>query len=150
MKDPVDHIARPRLPWRSYDDGSVTECGLNAEKAPTLTRDAYFQRVKDLGKQRAAMITCMTCAQTAERWGTWEDDPRTALQREIEWEQRGRWSREPRGQRLKDELVAVAELVNLHREEFDSLISAIKLRREWLEKKDNMSRARGIERRGRL
>ena len=53
-------------PWRT--DAGITECGYNAEKVPTLTRDAYFARVKSLGQQRSAMLTCMTCSQTASRW----------------------------------------------------------------------------------
>jgi len=138
MKEPVDHIERPQLTWRDRSEGSVTECGYDASKVKTLTRDEFFQRQKDLGKQRTAMLTCMTCSQTAQRWGTWEDDPRTALQREIEWENRGRWAREDRGQRLKDELLAIAALIDAHRDEFDASIDAIEQRREWLKRKAAM------------
>lgn len=88
MKDPVDHILRPRLPWRG-DEGAITECGYDASKVRTLTREEYFQRLKDLGRQRCALLTCMTCADTAGRWGTWADDPRLALEREITWERGG-------------------------------------------------------------
>lgn len=133
MKEPVDHILRPQLPWRI--GGGITECGYNSEKVSTLTRDGYFARVKDMGKQRAAMITCMTCLQTAERWSTWEDDPRAAIHRELEWEQHGRWSREDRGKRLHDELLAIADLIGNHREEFDAHIVATEQRREWVAKK---------------
>ncbi|HET8636927.1 MAG TPA: hypothetical protein VFL96_08755 [Acidobacteriaceae bacterium] len=138
MKEPVDHIERPRLPWR--DSGTVTECGYDASMVRTLTREEFFQRQKDLGKQRTAMLTCMTCSQTAERWGSWEDDPRMALQREIEWERRGRWARDNRGERLKDELLAVAALIDARREEFDAHVSAIEQRREWLKKKEALNR----------
>lgn len=140
VKEPVDHILRPRLPWRSPDEGAVTECGFDASKVKTLTRDEFAQRMKDLGRQRCAILTCMTCSETAGRWGTWDDDPRMALQREIEWEQRGRWSREDRGQRLKDELLAIADLVAAHREEFDAAVTASEQRRAWLEKKAAMER----------
>lgn len=136
MKEPVDHIARPHLPWRSEAD--MTECGYDATKVKTLTREEFFQREKDLGKQRAAMLTCMTCSDTARRWGRWGDDPRLALQREIEWE-RGHnyWARarDDRGQRLKDELLAIASLIESHRDEFDAFIAATEQRRDWLEKK---------------
>lgn len=132
MKEPVDHILRPRLPWRG-DEGAITECGYDAAKVKTLTRAEYFQRLKDYGQQRTAMCTCMTCADTARRWGSWEDDPRLALQREIQWERPGYYSRsEPRGQRLKDELLAVAALIEAHPEEFADTVRAIVARREWL------------------
>jgi hypothetical protein len=138
MKEPVDHILRPRLPWRLTDDGAITECGYDVSKVKTLTRDAFFAREKDLGAQRSAMLTCMTCSNTAKRWKTWEDDPRQALQREIEWES-GR-SRETRGERLKDELLAIASLIDAHRDEFEATISEAGKRREWLEKKAAMER----------
>lgn len=136
MKDPVDHIERPRLPWRSTE-ASVTECGLNAAKVPTITRNEYLRREKDYGRQRTAMLTCMTCCDTARRWGTWDDDPRKALQREIEWEVR--WGTE-RGVQLKDELLAIAALVEAHREEFDAHMIATDQRREWLKKKAAMEK----------
>ena len=132
MKNPVDHILRPQLPWRQ--GGDITECGYNAEKVPTLTREAYFARVKELGQQRAAMLTCMTCAQTAGRWSTWEDDPRQAMQREVEWEWQGRWYKD-RGTRLRDELLALAALAEAHRDEFDAHVAAAEERRAWLERK---------------
>jgi hypothetical protein len=133
MKEPVDHILRPRLPWRS-DEGAITECGYDASKVKTLTRAEFFQRVKDLGRQRSALLTCMTCSDTAGRWGTWEDDPRKAMEREIAWE--NGWQRRQEGtSRLRDELVAIAALIEAHREEFDATIAENVVRREWLEKK---------------
>lgn len=134
MKEPVDHIARPALPWRK-DAPAITECGYDATKVKTITRDEYRTRLKELGQQRCAMFTCMTCAQTAGRYGTWDDDPRAALHREIEWEGRGRWTRDERGQLLKDELVAIAGLIEAHRDEFEASIQATEARREWLAKK---------------
>lgn len=132
MKEPVDHILRPQLPWRR--DGGITECGYDASKVKTLTRDEYGARLKDLGQQRSAMLTCMTCGDTARRWGTWEDDPRKAVQREIEWECRWR-GRDEHGVRLRDELLAIAELIGAHREEFDAHLSATEQRRAWNERK---------------
>jgi hypothetical protein len=135
MKEPVDHIVRPSLPWRR-DDASITECGYSAVSVKAISRPEHFQRIKDYGKQRAAMLTCMTCADTAGRWGTWEDDPRLALSREITWEQGGFYqARNDRGERLKDELLAIAALVDAHRDEFDASVSEIAQRREWLAKK---------------
>lgn len=140
MKEPVDHILRPRLPWRS-DEGAITECGYDASKVKTITRGEYEQRRKNLGQQRCAMVTCMTCANTAQRWGDWNDDPRLALEREITWEKPGYYSRsESRGQRLKDELLAIASLIEAHPEEFAANVEAIQRRREWNDKKAEVKR----------
>lgn len=131
MKQPVDHILRPQLPWRT--DGGVTECGYDASQVKTLTRAEYFERLKEYGQQRASLFTCMTCADTARRWGTWEDDPRRALEREVQWE--CGWSRSDRGQQLRDELVAMASLVAEHRQEFDEHIERMQQQRAWNERK---------------
>jgi hypothetical protein len=135
VKEPVDHILRPGLPWRSVD-GAITECGYDASKVKALTRSEFFRRLKDFGRQRTAMMTCMTCADTASRWKTWDDDPRQAMDREITWERgAGYRPRTDRGELLKDELIAIAILIETHREEFASLVTATGQRREWLEKK---------------
>src|SRR5215510_8447013 len=86
MKEPVDHIVRPQLPWRTARDVAITECGYDASKVKAVTRVEYFARLKELGQQRTAILTCMTCSDTARRWGTWDDDARKALEREIDWE----------------------------------------------------------------
>lgn len=136
MKEPVDHILRARLPWRS-DEGALTECGYDASKVKTLTRAEFFQRLKDYGQQRTAVLTCMTCSDTVRRWKTWDEDPRQAMGREVEWEYGGSYwrARDDRGDRLKRELNAIAALIEAHREEFDAIIDAAKQRAEWLERK---------------
>jgi hypothetical protein len=53
MTEPVDHILRLRLPWRS-DEGGLTECGYDASKVKALTREGFFERLKDYGQQRTA------------------------------------------------------------------------------------------------
>lgn len=137
MKEPVDHILRPLLPWRLADETAITECGYDASQVKTLTRQDYFRRLQDMGSQRAALFTCMTCADTAKRWGTWDDDPRRALEREIVWEWGNGYHRagDDRGTRLRDELIAIAALIQRHRMEFEGLISEDIRRRAWLEKK---------------
>ena len=135
MKEPVDHILRPKLPWRT-DEAAITECGYNAVKVPTITREQALQRYKDYGRQRMAMMTCMTCIDTANRWGTWTDDPRKAIEREITWE--CQWRRSDHGARLRDELNAIAALIDDHPDEFERLVIDSSKRREWLEKKAAM------------
>lgn len=141
MKEPVDHILRPSLPWRR-GEGAITECGYDAAKVKTITRDEFFARLKELGQQRTALLTCMTCADTARRHSAWEDDPRQAMRREIEWETGGWYyrARTDRGERLKDELLAIATLIEAHRDEFDESIAATATRREWNERKLALAR----------
>lgn len=131
MKQPVDHILRPALPWR--DGPAVTECGLDASAVSSLSREDFIARVKEMGHQRAHLFTCMTCSQTARNYGTWADDPRKALAREIAWETvHGRYSR---GNQLLDELHAIASLIEAHPEEFAHLVAVRTGQREWNEKK---------------
>jgi hypothetical protein len=141
MKEPVDHIIRPILPWRS-SQGAITECGYDASKVKAITRAEFFQRVKDLGQQRCAMLTCMTCSDTARRYGTWEDDPRAAIGREVNWERGEFWGRgrSDRGTLLKEELLAIEALIETHRDEFEATIETNRQRREWLEKKAAMKK----------
>lgn len=144
MKDPLDHILRPRLPWRA--DTHVTECGHDAATVSILTREAFFARLKDYGQQRTALTTCMTCVHTAQRWPTWVEDPRTALMREVVWEGAayqssfGRLSPEPRGHQLRDDLLAIEILIATHVDEFRKLLSIIDARNEWRELKAHKER----------
>jgi len=134
MKEPVDHIIRPSLPWRL--DIGITECGYDASKVKAITRQEFLQRFKDLGQQRCAMLMCMTCYDTCRRWGTWEDDPRKAVEREIIWEHGGGYrARDDHGTRLRDELLAIAALIEAHRAEFETTIETNTQRREWIAKK---------------
>lgn len=140
MKEPVDHILRPSLPWRRDGEGAITECGYDASKVKTLTREAFFHRLGEYGQQRTALMTCMTCSDTARRWKTWADDPRQAMEREITWESGGFWRhRDDRGTRLKYELMAVAALVESHRDEFDAIVAANRDRQAWLDLKASRS-----------
>lgn len=129
MKEPVDHILRPRLPWRSPANPALTECGYDATKVKALTRDEFFARLKDFGQQRTALVTCMTCSSTARRWTTWEEDPRPALEREIQWE--AAWRQSDRGTRLRDELRAIASLIAAHEDEYRAILE----RQAWVDRK---------------
>ena len=124
MREPVDHIERPVLPWRSNEQ-ALTECGISAVKVKTLTRSEFQRRFKEWGERRTAITTCMTCVQTARRWTDWTTDPRQALEREIYWEGGGRWSLDKRGTLLRDELKAIATLIINHRDEFVELLHRI-------------------------
>lgn len=121
MKEPVDHIERPRLPWRA-DEPGMTECGLNATKVKTISRMDFFGRLLLYGQQRTAILTCMTCYSTANRWTSWDEDPRQAMAREVAWEGSGRYCHNERGMRLRNELRAIEQLIKKHRADFDWLL----------------------------
>jgi hypothetical protein len=145
MKEPVDHIVRPRLPWRPESDPAITECGYNAASVKALSREDYLKRVKQYGPQRTGLVTCMTCMYTASRWPTWQDDPRLAVSREVEWEA-PHWGldrkiHERRGCQLRDELLAIELLIAAHAEEFRQLLGGIDARRQWVERKSRNEKA---------
>ena len=141
MKEPVDHVLRPQLPWRT-SDAAITECGFDASKVKTITREQLHQRFRDMGRQRTVILTCMTCSETATRWAEWACDPRQAVEREIQWEQRGRWSSEDHGKRLHFELLAIAELIEAHREEFDQSVRRLHGVDSWQATKSEKQQAR--------
>lgn len=79
------------------------------------------------------------------------EDPRQALDREITWEWGGGYrARTDRGERLKDELIAIAALIEAHHDEFATIITTNQARRDWLEKKAALKRttAAGDDRHG--
>src|SRR6266566_9811225 len=111
-KKNLEHVQRPPLPWRR--EAALTECGLPVAGHPVISRDEFIAKLKEQGKQRAAMTTCMTCYDTAQRHPTWEEDPVMRLSREINWSRREGV--------LKTELLALAALVSRHRDEFTELL----------------------------
>lgn len=117
LPGPVDHIVRPPLPWRHQQ--TLTECGLTIEPGRRIiTRDELVTRVNNIGQRRAVFTTCMTCWDTAQRWATWEKDPVQAIAREA-----GPWYRNTAA--LRDELIALATLVEAHRDEFDDILAGL-------------------------
>lgn len=122
MSEPLTHVIRPTLPWRN-DATAVTECGLRADSYPSVPRDEAAARWKKLGAQRASLWFCMTCVQTAGRWPTWDEDPAGCLGREVERARYRRRPDDPDDDPFRRELVAIAQLVDLHRDDFDTLLT---------------------------
>lgn len=119
--EPLTHVLRPSLPWRPPDQ-ALTECGLRADSHPTITRNEADTRWRTLGAQRASLWFCMTCVYTARRWATWDDDPAGCIGREVEWARRRSSTAKADGDQFRRELVAIARLVELHRDDFDHLV----------------------------
>lgn len=119
----VEHVRREVPPWRSAN--AVTECGLPVGGHPVISREDFVAKVKAQGQQRAAMSTCMTCWDSARRNAAWEDNPVDSLIREAE---RHRWGGR-NGQRdvegFRNELRAIAVLIETHRDEFDGLVAGL-------------------------
>lgn len=120
MPDPLDHIARTPLPWRTADQ-ALTECGRPVtDVAAFVTREDAIARWKRDGAQRAAYTLCMTCVETTNRHGTWDDDPVGVMQREV-----AGWGRSPARDRMALELRALALLVAAHPDEWDETIAGL-------------------------
>jgi len=123
VSEPLEHVLRALSPWRS---GAETECGHDAaEFAPArlITRDQFAAKVKQQGKQRSAMTTCMTCWHTAIRHGDWAHSPSSVLAREVN---KATYRRDGEDEPLIErELRAVAALIDAHRDEFDGYLAGL-------------------------
>jgi hypothetical protein len=123
----LEHVLRAVPPWRTGP--LLTECGQLADGKPVLTRDAFIAKVKSQGKMRSSLTTCMTCWETASRHsGTWETDPLGVMAREMTrsraWPAGVRES-DPAAVRVRDELLAIEELVSRHPEEFCAILDGL-------------------------
>jgi hypothetical protein len=142
---PVDHISRSALPWRAAE---LTECGKSVAElgGRVVSRDEIRTRIQRIGQKRAAFSTCMTCAETSDRWSRFgRDDAVLAVSREARAVEhasapipglddgddvgaaRRRSARDlwRRRQLLSAELEALGALVEAHREEFDGYIAGL-------------------------
>ena len=115
--EPLRHIVRTSLPWR---EATKTICGKPiTQYAPGLVLSLGEARalVRDLGKQRAAFVLCMTCASYTDRWAEWESNPVARMEREVVGGAFG--SADPQ---IEAELRAIGLLVARHPDEFAELV----------------------------
>jgi hypothetical protein len=128
-EEPLGHVLRAALPWR--DRPPLTECGKTpGPGVPAMSLEQFAAKVKAQGKQRSALTTCMTCWETAGRHQatSWATSPVAVIAREASWArtwQPGVTRDDPVAQLFRDELLALAELVSRHREEFDAVIAGL-------------------------
>jgi hypothetical protein len=133
MNDPdLEHVLRAVPPWRTGP--LLTECGLLADGKPVLTRDAFVAKVKAQGQKRSAMTTCMTCWSTAASHpAVWDTDPVGVMYRDTgharhaaRYAAAGSADRAPAAvMRVRDEMLAIAELIGRHRDEFDAILGGL-------------------------
>jgi hypothetical protein len=127
---PMEHVRRVAPPWRPQDR---TECGLPVTGHPVITRDAFLTKVRRQGKQRAALTTCMTCWTTASRNQPWDENPAASLIREAEryswldrrYEVKAADDRKAAAAQFRNELLAIAALIEAHQDEFDALTGGL-------------------------
>ena len=111
MSEALSHIRRSPLPWR---ESELTECGRPvSEMAKVVDWQEARRLTKEYGRQRFALLFCMTCTYTTDRWPTWDSDPLERL------------SRERRGNEelVQRELRVIAALIAAHRDEFDEALA---------------------------
>lgn len=118
MAEQLDHVVRSAPPWR--EASAQTECGRPVtDVASALSRDAMIVKVRQQGKQRAAMSSCMTCWSAATRHKTWDEDPVDAIRRETQYGARTEAL-------FREELRAIAVLVAAHADEFAELLAGLR------------------------
>jgi hypothetical protein len=122
MKEELDHVLRPSLPWREMN---VTECGLDQAGRNVLSNEEFIARCKEYGQQRTAMVTCMTCLNTVQRWYRHGEGLTARVGREID-RVGGKWGLAlTDGGQLDNEFKALQLLIEAHRAEFDETVATL-------------------------
>lgn len=116
-----DHVVRATVPWRS---DQLTECGRPlSDVAAVISADELDSRITKFGEARAAFTVCTMCWPTAVGAPRWDADPVAVLDRETRRAQRAPGRREH--QQLRTELLAIAALIDAHRQEYGSTIQGL-------------------------
>jgi hypothetical protein len=114
---PLSHVLRVRPPWRSTEK---TECGRAAnDVAAVVSREEARAMVKRWGQRRAAFLLCQTCSQ-GHYPASWWAEPAGVLARDVTKS----WAAEK--SEVADELRALGQLVEAHREEFEALLTGVR------------------------
>lgn len=115
--EPVRHVDRPVPPW---EDSPVTMCGRpHADVNTVVTRAAAIKLAKKLGLQRAGFFLCNSCIDRLKyRGGVWESKP---IEVTEWWLERHRYRQTADAERAAATLLAIGQLIERHREEFEAL-----------------------------
>jgi hypothetical protein len=128
--DQRTHVLRPVPPWRG-DATPLTQCGLTpAADTPVWDIREFAGLLKRDGVQRMAILTCMSCWHRAhEHPVDWTLDPVDVIVREGQWARarvgHGICPDRPAAIRFRDELLALAELVARHGDEFEGILAGL-------------------------
>ena len=133
---PMEHVQRPQPPWRAAR--LLTECGRPTDGMTVISREQLITKVKRQGQKRAAFTTCMVCWDKCRTNHAWDVDPVGCLMREAaryEWISRrvayGNYDagdpgeKAPSAVRFRNELLAIAALIEAHQDEFDDLCEGL-------------------------
>jgi hypothetical protein len=120
---PVRHLRRVAPPW-AVDDYTV--CGRPiADVARLVEYDEAKALVDRWGQARAHFLFCQTCLSRHGRKG---DRPSMFATHPAavtsDWAGRATWVKDPLAERTRAELLALADLVERHREEYDATVHA--------------------------
>jgi hypothetical protein len=115
----ITHVMRAPLPWRP---AKLTECGLLAHEHPTSSVEDFIAKVKREGQQRASYSTCMTCWNAAKRHFGDRFYSMHPIERELQWSKSRSARSGAKGPTIIDELTAIGELVERHRDEFNAIL----------------------------
>ncbi len=121
--EPLEHVIRSRPPWRRGPD--ITECGKPVTGQPVISRDEFLAKVRRQGQQRSAMTTCMTCWHTARHHPSWDENPVASLAREAQQFKWVLFEDSPQSVSFRDELLAIAALIEAHPDEFNALLTGL-------------------------
>lgn len=118
------HIARATVPWR---DDELTECGRPLAGLPVvITRADYLERnPANPGRYQLLADGCRVCQETAIKYRSWSAKPTDVLARACETELFVRTARVGSFGRLDQELLALAALVDRHRDEYRLLLDLV-------------------------
>lgn len=115
--EPVRHVDRPVPPW---EDSPVTMCGrTHTDVQVVVTREAASKLARKIGVQRAGVFLCLSCIDRLRyRGGVWERKPVEVTQW---WLERHQYRQTAQSERAAVTLLALGQLVDRHREEFEAL-----------------------------
>ena len=121
---PLEHLLRTLPPWNTGPQ--MTECGRPVSDVQAVVSRAEVEaKIARVGKQRAAFSTCMTCAQTSDRYRHDTGGKLSAVERWAQGAWRQKYDPTENGNRQQRELMAVEMLLAEYREEFESYVAAL-------------------------
>ena len=122
LDGPPRHLERYAPPWAS---DRRTICGRTLEDvAAWVTFDEGKALIAKHGQTRARLLFCQTCVsrqRAVQQRLSWDSNPALVVH---DWTQRATWGDGPAFKRTRAELLSLAQLVELHRGEYEAIVNA--------------------------